>query len=645
MKYIKYIIPVLIIFLTIGFAATNVTLSITGDTYIASDLEDFDVYFSSIKFGGEETLSLLRSSTEFVYAINKNEEFTIEYEVTNASKKFDALVDVVCEYDFTEELNVIENNFDSNVSVLSRSSSTGTLYVLVEETIPDSDFRISCKIEASPVERTEYGEGEVSEVPNTVAMLKATSYSDTTAFRSSTYNSKIKTITFEDEINVPETATESWDLGVNQNGNVMAYVIPNTTDSTYYDLYIQSDTQLYANRDMSYWFAALTYVDEINNLELLDTSKTTNMLGMFSETGQNSTVFTLDVSNFDTSSVINMSGMFFKTGNASTVFTLDVSNFDTSSVIDMGYMFTSVGENNPNFTLDVSGFDTTNVTNMYGMFWYTGRNSTIFTLDVSNFDTSNVTNMGSMFAYAGKNSTLFTLDVSNFDTSNVTNMGSMFKDTGYNSTVLQLDVSKFNTSKVTSMVSMFSNTGYTNPNFTLDVSKFDTSNVTRMENMFSNTGYNSTKLNTTITIRKVITNPRYYSNIFNGVATKEGSKITVNYTSETSDLVDLMIATKSSNSNVVKGENVDVVEFTIESSVPTYVETKTYKVLPGMTWAEWIESEYNETGVELAADMIWAPGYVNGVVLSTLNSAGNRVVVVPTDVIDPSKSYYFGGYA
>ena len=44
-----------------------------------------------------------------------------------------------------------------------------------------------------------------------------------------------------------------------------------------------------------------------------------------------------------------------------------------------------------------------------------------------------------------------------------------------------------------------------------------------------------------------------YSKMFKDVALLEGSKITVNYTSETSDLVDLMIATKSELSNVVKG--------------------------------------------------------------------------------------------
>ena len=45
--------------------------------------------------------------------------------------------------------------------------------------------------------------------------------------------------------------------------------------------------------------------------------------------------------------------------------------------------------------------------------------------------------------------------------------------------------------------------------------------------------------------------------MFGSVATKTGSKITVNYTSATSSLVDQMIATKSDDSNVVKGVQVD----------------------------------------------------------------------------------------
>ena len=302
-----------------------------------------------------------------------------------------------------------------------------------------------------------------------------------------------KNITFESGINIPDDAIESWDIGVSENENVIAYVVTNEEDSTYYDLYIQSDTQLYANEDMSYWFFGLNGIESIEGLELLDTSMTINMSCMFENAGYNNPNFTLDVSNFDTSSVTDMSGMFF-----------------------------GAGYNSQNFTLDVSNFDTSKVTNMSNMFNETGYSNSNFILDVSNFDTSNVTNMNHMFLGTGYNSQNFTLDVSNFDTSSVTGMNFMFVNTGYNSS-----------------------------NFTLDVSNFDTSSVTGMNYMFKNAGYNSIKLNTSITISNP--NITVYHYMFNGVATKSGSKIIVNYTKDTEELVEKMIATKSSNSNVVKG--------------------------------------------------------------------------------------------
>ena len=47
-----------------------------------------------------------------------------------------------------------------------------------------------------------------------------------------------------------------------------------------------------------------------------------------------------------------------------------------------------------------------------------------------------------------------------------------------------------------------------------------------------------------------------YSNMFSNAATDPNAKITVNYTSATSSLVDSMSATKASNSNVVKGNQI-----------------------------------------------------------------------------------------
>ena len=129
----------------------------------------------------------------------------------------------------------------------------------------------------------------------------------------------------------------------------------------------------------------------------------------------------------------------------------------------------------------------------------------------NNFNTSNVTNMSAIFAGC---SSLTSLNLSSFNTANVTNMNSMF---GICSSLTSLDLSSFNTAKVKSMYGMF---------------------------------YKCESLTTTINIMNVNTS---YSMTFYNAATASGSKITVNYITAASTLVDKMIATKSSNSNVVKG--------------------------------------------------------------------------------------------
>ncbi len=351
---------------------------------------------------------------------------------------------------------------------------------------------------------------------------------DTRAFRSNTYRDKIKTITLADQISPPENVVESWDIGVNQNGDVMAYVTTNTTDNTMYDLYIQGDGALNANPNSGGLFSYLKGVDAINNLDILNISKVTNMISMFDGVGYNSQVFTLDLGNhfdtsnvtnmryifcntghnstvftlnlgdsFDTSNVVDMEGMFEGTGYSSTVFTLNLGDrFDTSKVTNMNYLFYNTGYSNQNFTLNLGDkFDTSKVTKMFDMFYSTGHDSLIFTLDLGDkFDTSNVIDMGHMFSETGYSNPNFTLILGDsFNTSKVTRMDEMFYGTGYNSLVFKLDLGdSFDTSKVTDMNWMFRSTGYSSLVFTLDLGdKFDTSKVTRMDEMFEDVGYNS----------------------------------------------------------------------------------------------------------------------------------------------------------
>ncbi len=212
-----------------------------------------------------------------------------------------------------------------------------------------------------------------------------------------------------------------------------------------------------------WWFNGMKNLQSITGISYLNTSKVTNMQGMFANC---ESLTSLDVSGFNTSKVTDMSWMF---GHCKTLTSLNVSGFNTSNVTDMSCMF---GNCEKLTSLDLSGFNTSNVTDMHYMFAHCKK---LTSLDVRGFDTHNVTTMMEMFycCYA-----LTSLVVSGFNTSNVTTMELMFSDC---SSLTYLDVSNFNTSKVTIMEYMFSGCSSLT---SLDVSGFDTQNMTNMGAMF-----------------------------------------------------------------------------------------------------------------------------------------------------------------
>lgn len=578
-SFYPVLIMILCLFMGVGYAAVNsVNLTIAGDI-IAMELDDVVVTDISYKESSYATLDSSNVSVVSKTVLNSN----ISLSSTNSNSYITYTVTVLNTntYDCFYNGAVFDSEFYDNQNIVFELSDNMIegMFLKAGESL-SFDIKFKYKDGVTPNSSINKLNAYINVDFPAVAVLQATAPDDRTTFRTQAYRENIKIINFEDKINVPSNVVDSWDIGVSQTGNVMAYLVTNESDSNYYDLYIQSDTKLYANEDMGSWFRDFQNVDAINGLDVLDTSNTIDMQYMFNYTGFNSTIFTLDVSGFDTSNVTNMKYMFCKTGANSTVFTLDISNFDTSNVTDMSRMFYYTGDLSTTFELDVSNFDTSKVTDMAKMFHHTGSTSPIFSLDVSNFDTSKVTTMLEMFYGTGYSNSNFKLDVSNFDTSNVIDMSGMFYNVGRKSTEFSLDVSNFDTSKVTDMSYMFYYVGYTDKSFILDISNFDTSNVIDMSGMFYrtgynstifnvdlssldtskvtntyrmfyNTGYNSTKFNTSFTIRNP--NITSYEEMFLNAAPTTGSKITVNYTSETSDLVDKMIATKSEASNVVKG--------------------------------------------------------------------------------------------
>ena len=551
-KYFVQFLIILIIFISLGFALLRADLKIVGIYKV--NQANWDIHFDNLQVT-EGSVSL--SEGDSAATINPTATTSVNYSITlkKPGQYYEFTVDVVNNSSFdanvetvTSTLNGVEItsenplpnylyysvSYEDGAKIRERQllakNTRDTYKVRIEfyEDINQNDLPASLQTLSLSFQVT-YVQSDYDIVDKSVPTLLFLGQLSASYFKQPAYKEKIKTINFGKKINIPDDAIESWDIGVNQNGDVMAYITQNEDDNTMYDLYIQGDGCLYANANSEFLFANLKGVDSINNIDILNTSKVIDMNNMFYNTGYNSTIFTLNLGDkFDTSKVTNMNNMFDGTGYSSTVFTLDLGDyfdtskvsymnsmfdgtgynstnftldlddkFDTSKVKDMSFMFSDTGYSSTNFTLDLGDkFDTSQVTSMFGMFRSTGYSSTNFTLDLGDkFDTSQVTIMADMFRSTGYSSTNFTLDLGDkFDTSQVTNMSSMFISTGYSSTNFTLDLGdKFDTSQVTSMTDMFRSTGYSSTNFTLDLGdKFDTSQVTSMSSMFRSTGYSST---------------------------------------------------------------------------------------------------------------------------------------------------------
>ena len=166
-------------------------------------------------------------------------------------------------------------------------------------------------------------------------------------------------------------------------------------------------------RNTSNWFGGMENLEEIQNIENLDTSRVISMNFMF---GYCSSLVNLDLSSWDTSNVTDMSDLF---RDCSSLESLNLSGWDTSNVTSMYRMFLRC---NNLSDLDVSEFDTSNVTSMSMLFC---NCNSLTDLDLTKWNTENVSGMMQMFEGC---TSLTTLDLSNFNTNNVLSYSGMFNE-------------------------------------------------------------------------------------------------------------------------------------------------------------------------------------------------------------------------
>lgn len=303
--------------------------------------------------------------------------------------------------------------------------------------------------------------------------------------------------------------------------------------------------------DMQYMFSGC---DKLQTLIVgnWNTGKVTTMDKMFNGC---ESLLALDLSTFTAPETTKLTAMFF---NCNNIQSIDLSGLKVSKVTDLSYMFYNCQAltdlkimylSTPNATnmeamfyncsslpkLICYSLNTANVTNFSLMF---RECSSLTGLQLYNFDTSKAKNMQGMF-YGCSN--ILELDLAGWNTSNVTNMSEMFSSCG---ALKELDLSDWNTSNVTTMKSMFAYCGSIHI-FSLD--SFDTSKVTDMSYMF----YNCDDMVVEITIRSTVGSVNY-EKMFYGAAANHGAGIIVHYTSNTSTLVDNIVATRTST-RVKKG--------------------------------------------------------------------------------------------
>lgn len=229
--------------------------------------------------------------------------------------------------------------------------------------------------------------------------------------RMSEYRTQILNVKVVDYIDKEIENYQNFDVSTNQDGSIMAWLIPNSENEDYYDLYIGGNDGAKANVSCQNMFANLENCLTID-LEHFYTEDTTNFGYMFLGCKK---MLSINLENWDTSKATMMGSLFADCNNLEQI---DISNFNTSNVDDMAAMFYNCKELK---TIDLSNFDTGNVKSMNQMFRQCYK---LESLDFTGFDTRSLIRTDFMFSASCKIRTIYVSE--KWTNKKVTNSDRMF---------------------------------------------------------------------------------------------------------------------------------------------------------------------------------------------------------------------------
>ena len=196
----------------------------------------------------------------------------------------------------------------------------------------------------------------------------------------------VRSVTFLDTLkDVPDDrdiGSGLWDVSLNQDGSVLAWVTYLGDNIGLYDMYIAGEGGVLAS-DCSFLFYEFSNLEEINFGTAFHTDGITSMEYMFAFCEKLTTV---DLENLDTSGVRSMEYMF---KGCTSITDMNVGNWNTSNVTNMSNMFSNLDSLTK---LDVSDWDVSNVTDMSYMFWQSWKITDLVNWDFSGWDISRVEN-------------------------------------------------------------------------------------------------------------------------------------------------------------------------------------------------------------------------------------------------------------
>ena len=263
---------------------------------------------------------------------------------------------------------------------------------------------------------------------------------------------------------------------------------------------------------------------------------------IFEGIGSSSTNFKAVINNLSLPRVRYMEKTFWNLGASADNIDLKITNLNAPALIDTNDAFKYFGSGSTNLKLEIINWQTPNLIDTENTFYETAEACDSLNLIITGLDTSKVTNMSNMFYETGKNSKNFKITLTDFNTSKVENMENMFYLTGQYAQTWEINgLSNLNLSKVTNMKYFMYN--ISDGDYVRDIGTLDIY-ATDITDLF----YNSNVIGTL----NIHNNPTTYTQALTNTSIAEGSNLTVNYTSDVTD-IDNIIATRNANSNVVKG--------------------------------------------------------------------------------------------